>query len=222
MVDDNTKRLVQDSFAQVAPIADAAAAMFYERLFELDSSVKPLFKSDMAVQGRLLMQTIGAAVAGLDDLPALTPIVQDLGVRHARYRRAAGTLRHRGRGAAVDLGPGLGRRVHPGGPDCLGGSLYPAGPGDAGRRRCFPGGEVNAFQPFEAVTYPGRGYFLPLILAILAFLALACNGGDAGPTAAPAPSQPGLTRSEVEEIAQAAVAAMPQPEAEPGLSRSEV
>ena len=85
MVDDNTKKLVQDSFAQVAPIADAAAAMFYERLFELDPSVKPLFKSDMAVQGRLLMQTIGAAVAGLDDLPALTPIVQDLGVRHARY-----------------------------------------------------------------------------------------------------------------------------------------
>ena len=87
MVDDNTntKRLVQDSFAQVAPIADAAAAMFYERLFELDPSVKPLYKSDMAVQGRLLMQTIGAAVAGLDDLAALTLIVQDLGARHAKY-----------------------------------------------------------------------------------------------------------------------------------------
>ena len=85
MVDDDTKQLVQDSFSQVAPIADAAAEMFYDRLFELDPSVKPLFKSDMAVQGRLLMQTIGAAVAGLDDLAALTPIVQDLGVRHARY-----------------------------------------------------------------------------------------------------------------------------------------
>ena len=85
MVDDNTKKLVQDSFAQVAPIAESAAAMFYERLFDLDPSVEPLFKSDMAVQGRLLMQTIGTAVAGLDDLSALTPIVQDLGVRHARY-----------------------------------------------------------------------------------------------------------------------------------------
>ncbi len=59
--------------------------MFYERLFELDPWVKSLFVSDMAVQGRLLMETIGAAVAGLDDLPALTPIAQDLGVRHARY-----------------------------------------------------------------------------------------------------------------------------------------
>ena len=60
------------------------------------------------------------------------------------------------------------------------------------------------------------------VLAIFAFLALACNGGDAVPTAAPAQSQPGLTRAEVEEIAQAAVAAMPQPEAEPGLTRAEV
>ena len=85
MVDDNKKKLAQDSFARVAPIADAAAEMFYDRLFELDPSLKPLFKSDMAVQGRLLMQTTGAAVAGLDDLAALTPMVQDLGVRHARY-----------------------------------------------------------------------------------------------------------------------------------------
>ena len=85
MVDDDKKKLAQDSFARVAPIADAAAEMFYDRLFELDPSLKPLFKSDMAVQGRLLMQTIGAAVTGLDDLTALTPMVQDLGVRHARY-----------------------------------------------------------------------------------------------------------------------------------------
>ena len=69
---------------------------------------------------------------------------------------------------------------------------------------------------------PRPGYFLPLILAILAFMALACNGGDAGPTAAPAPSQPGLSRSEVRRSPTTAVAAMPQPEAEPGLSRSEV
>ncbi len=40
--------------------------------------------------------------------------------------------------------------------------------------------------------------------------------------AAPAPSQPGLSRAEVEEIAWAAVAAMPRPEAEPGLTRSDV
>jgi hypothetical protein len=40
--------LVQQSFAQVAPIADQAAAMFYDRLFEIAPAVKPLFPSDMA------------------------------------------------------------------------------------------------------------------------------------------------------------------------------
>lgn len=113
MVDDNTKRLAQDSFAQVAPIADAAAAMFYGRLFELDPSVKPLFKSDMAVQGRLLMQTIGAAVAGLDDLTALTPIVQDLGVRHARYGVQPEHYDTVGEALLWTLGQGLGNGFTP-------------------------------------------------------------------------------------------------------------
>jgi Globin len=36
--------LVRDSFAKVVPIAPQAAAMFYDRLFMLDPSLKPLFK----------------------------------------------------------------------------------------------------------------------------------------------------------------------------------
>ena len=113
MVDDNTKQLVQDSFAQVAPIAETAAEIFYKRLFELDPSVKPLFKSDMAVQGRLLMQTIGAAVAGLDDLSALTPIVQDLGVRHARYGVQPEHYDTVGEALLWTLGQGLGEKFTP-------------------------------------------------------------------------------------------------------------
>ena len=113
MVDDNTKQLVQHSFAQVAPIAETAAEMFYKRLFELDPSVKPLFKSDMAAQGRLLMQTIGAAVAGLDDLSALTPIVQDLGVRHARYGVQPEHYDTVGEALLWTLGQGLGEKFTP-------------------------------------------------------------------------------------------------------------
>jgi methyl-accepting chemotaxis protein-1 (serine sensor receptor) len=77
--------LVQQSFAQVAPIADQAAALFYKRLFELDPSLSRLFKGDAVQQGRKLMQMIGAAVRGLDDLPKLVPVVQQLGRRHAGY-----------------------------------------------------------------------------------------------------------------------------------------
>ncbi|MFM9917822.1 MAG: globin domain-containing protein, partial [Rhizobacter sp.] len=77
--------LVQTSFAQVEPIADAAAQLFYKRLFELDPAISQLFKGDMAQQGKKLMSMIGAAVRGLNDLDRLVPVVQQLGVRHNGY-----------------------------------------------------------------------------------------------------------------------------------------
>lgn len=77
--------LVKSSFAKVAPIAPQAAELFYGRLFEIAPDVKPLFKGDMAEQGRKLMQVIGMAVGSLDRLPELVPVVQDLGARHAGY-----------------------------------------------------------------------------------------------------------------------------------------
>src|SRR5579862_7610985 len=50
--------LVKQSFAQVAPIAPQAAALFYGRLFEIAPDVRPLFKRDMAEQGRMLMEVL--------------------------------------------------------------------------------------------------------------------------------------------------------------------
>ena len=38
--------LVQSSFARVEPIADTAAALFYTRLFELDPSLRLMFKGN--------------------------------------------------------------------------------------------------------------------------------------------------------------------------------
>lgn len=79
------KTLVQESFAKVAPIAETAADIFYTKLFELDPELKPLFKGDIKEQGKKLMAVLGTAVAGLDDLENLVPVVQDLGKRHAGY-----------------------------------------------------------------------------------------------------------------------------------------
>ena len=79
------KQLVQMSFAKVEPIAEAAAELFYNKLFELDPGLKALFKTDMKEQGRKLMATLKLAVKGLDDLERLVPVVQDLGRRHAGY-----------------------------------------------------------------------------------------------------------------------------------------
>jgi nitric oxide dioxygenase len=85
VVTNEQKKLVQASFARVAPIADAAAALFYARLFELDPSLRRLFHGDIADQGRKLMQTLAVVVRSLDRLDAIEPAVRALGRRHAGY-----------------------------------------------------------------------------------------------------------------------------------------
>jgi hemoglobin-like flavoprotein len=77
--------LVQQSFEQIIPIADTAAALFYERLFELDPALWGLFKDDLYEQGRKLMSMLGMTVMGLDRLDDLIPAVQKLGERHRGY-----------------------------------------------------------------------------------------------------------------------------------------
>jgi len=85
MVTPTQKTLVQETFASIAPIADDAAALFYRRLFELDPSLRAMFRGDMSEQRRKLMNMLGAAVKGLDRLEQLVPVVQDLGRKHAGY-----------------------------------------------------------------------------------------------------------------------------------------
>ena len=77
--------LVQQSFKLVEPIAKTAAMLFYGRLFELDSSLRPLFKGDLEAQGQKLMQTLSVVVKGLDHIETVLPAVQDLGRRHVYY-----------------------------------------------------------------------------------------------------------------------------------------
>jgi len=79
------KQLVQSTFAKVEPIAMVAARTFYEKLFELDPALKKLFKGNMEEQGHKLMSTLKVAVRGLDNLPKLVPVLQDLGRRHVGY-----------------------------------------------------------------------------------------------------------------------------------------
>jgi nitric oxide dioxygenase len=79
------KTLVQTSFATIAPIAGDAAVLFYQRLFELDPSLRSMFPSDMTGQRQKLMHMLTAAVKGLDHLDHLVPVLEDLGRRHATY-----------------------------------------------------------------------------------------------------------------------------------------
>lgn len=105
--------LVQESFAKVAPIAPQAAALFYANLFELDPSLKPLFKGDMVAQGEKLMQMIATAVSKLTQLNVLVPVLQNLGKRHADYGVVDAHYDTVGAALLQTLGQGLGDAFTP-------------------------------------------------------------------------------------------------------------
>jgi len=77
--------IVQDNFAKVSPIAEVAASLFYARLFELDPSLRKLFKGNIKTQGTMLMSMIGSAVRGLSNPNGLIPVLMALGRRHTGY-----------------------------------------------------------------------------------------------------------------------------------------
>ena len=78
-------KLVQESFAKVAPIADQAATIFYDRLFEVAPQVKAMFATDMTEQRKKLMATLAVVVNGLSNLESVLPAASALAVRHVSY-----------------------------------------------------------------------------------------------------------------------------------------
>ena len=78
-------KIVQDSFAKVAPIADQAATMFYDRLFEVAPSVKAMFPSDLTGQRKKLIATLAVVVNGLSNLESVLPAASALAIRHVAY-----------------------------------------------------------------------------------------------------------------------------------------
>jgi len=104
---------VQASFAQVAPISEAAAAIFYARLFETAPQLRPLFKGDIEEQGRKLMATLAVAVAGLKDLDRLIPVVEALALRHVGYGVQSADYEPVGAALIHTLAQGLGEGFTP-------------------------------------------------------------------------------------------------------------
>ena len=78
-------KLVQDSFAKVAPISEQEAVLFYDRLFEVAPQVKAMFPDDMTEQRRKLMMVLAAVVNGLGDLGSILPTASALAKRHVGY-----------------------------------------------------------------------------------------------------------------------------------------
>lgn len=78
-------RLVQDSFALIGSDSASVARLFYARLFEIDPSTRPLFTTDIDVQGAKLMQVLQMVVTSLDRLGPLISTIESLARRHVDY-----------------------------------------------------------------------------------------------------------------------------------------
>ena len=109
----NQIKLVQTSFAQVAPIAATAADLFYGRLFEIAPQVRAMFPDDLGEQKKKLMTMLGTEVAGLGHLETLMPAVQALGRRHAGYGVKAQHYASVGSALLWTLEKGLGEAFTP-------------------------------------------------------------------------------------------------------------
>ena len=105
--------MIQASFAQVAPIAETAADIFYTRLFEIAPEVKPMFKGDLSEQGKKLMTTLGVVVNGLKDLDKIVPVAQQLAVKHVDYGVKAEHYQPVGEALIFTLEKGLGDAFTP-------------------------------------------------------------------------------------------------------------
>jgi hemoglobin-like flavoprotein len=78
-------KLVQQSFAKVAPISETAAVLFYDRLFEIAPQVRAMFPADMTEQRKKLMAMLAAVVNGLANLDSILPAASALAKRHVAY-----------------------------------------------------------------------------------------------------------------------------------------
>lgn len=105
--------LVQNSFRKVEPIAEQAADIFYNKLFEYDPSLKSMFKGDLKDQGRKLMATLKVAVNGASDLNKLVPVLHQLADRHVGYGVKPKDYTPVGNALLFTLKTGLGEEYNP-------------------------------------------------------------------------------------------------------------
>lgn len=112
-MDQKSIALVQESYKKVAPIADAAAQIFYARLFEVAPHVKSLFKNDPKVQGQMLMGALGMAVNGLHKPETILGAIEQLGARHKGYGVTANHYGVVGESLLYTLETGLGPEFTP-------------------------------------------------------------------------------------------------------------
>ena len=77
--------LLRKSFDRLERQSHVAALIFYRRLFELDPTLRPLFKTNIEDQARKLMEMLGLALSLTEQPGALETELMASGARHVGY-----------------------------------------------------------------------------------------------------------------------------------------
>jgi len=78
-------RMLRESLALVAPVAEQLIASFYERLFAEYPQVRSMFPANMDMQREKLLKAVIALVTHYDTPEALLPALSTMGRNHVRY-----------------------------------------------------------------------------------------------------------------------------------------
>lgn len=78
-------QLIRDSLAAIRSTSSPLALLFYGRMFELDPSLRALFKIDLVAQSKKLTDTLSAVADSLDRFDEMRPRLRDLGRKHLEY-----------------------------------------------------------------------------------------------------------------------------------------
>jgi hemoglobin-like flavoprotein len=75
---------VRRGFAKVSADRRAFSARFYDALFQIEPSLRPLFKGDLANHGDIFVTSLGVAVGALENLNKVAGRLRDDGRRIAK------------------------------------------------------------------------------------------------------------------------------------------
>src|SRR4029453_9241057 len=78
-------RMLRESLALVAPVAEQLIASFYERLFAEYPQVRSMFPANMDMQREKLLKAVIALVTHYDTPEVLLPALSTMGRNHVRY-----------------------------------------------------------------------------------------------------------------------------------------
>jgi hemoglobin-like flavoprotein len=76
---------IRKSFGALDPHGAIPGLVFYRRLFELDPSLRRLFKGDIEVQSAKLLDMLGVLISHLERTSLLEAELRLMGQRHATY-----------------------------------------------------------------------------------------------------------------------------------------